>query len=177
MGGDKGSSLSPVGLARFERLNPAKVAAWAERGNFCYCYVSLSLGYLHKVTLTMIKTFAAVTVCMAMATGETIASAVPLPLPPLLAQGVGALVQPGGIEGLAQKPPEDGGEPAAADAGEAKPETAPAASPFELRYIFSYVLMLAFVGGSTFLIIRPSGRKIQGDDGAATGKGPAKAKK
>lgn len=69
--------------------------------------------------------------------------------------------------------PEDG----AAAAGDAKPEAAPAASPFELRYLFSYVLMLAFVGGSTFLIIRPSGRKTQGDDGAAKGKGAAKAKK
>ncbi len=41
----------------------------------------------------------------------------------------------------------------------------------------SYVLMLAFVGGSTFLIIRPSGRKIQGDGTAAKGKVAAKTKK
>ena len=51
--------------------------------------------------------------------------------------------------------------------GDAKPE----ASPFEIRYIISYVLMLLFIGGSTVLIIRPSGRAIQGDSGAAKAKG------
>jgi hypothetical protein len=120
----------------------------------------------------------------AVVTGETIICAATLPPTPLLAQGVGALVQPGGIEGLAQQPPRpaavqapEGGDAPPADAGEAKPETATAANPFELRFIFSYVLILAFVGGSTFLIIRPSGRKIQGDDAAAKGKETAKAKK
>lgn len=100
----------------------------------------------------------------------------------LLITGICLGTMPHGSRAVAQPPerpaavqaPEDGAAPAA---GDAKPEAASAASPFELRYIFSYVLMLAFVGGSTFLIIRPSGRKIQGDDGAVKGKGAAKAKK
>jgi hypothetical protein len=64
--------------------------------------------------------------------------------------------------------PGDGGPPAAQ--GEAKPS----ASPFEIRYLISYVLMLLFIGGSTVLIIRPSGRTIQGDPGGAA---KAKGKK
>lgn len=112
------------------------------------------------------------------------------PLPPavpvaLFAQGVGALVQPGGVEALAQQAARpaavqadeaDANQPAAAQ-GAAAPEPTSKASPFEIRYIIVYVLMLIFVGGSTFLIIRPSGRKIQGADAAPQGKGPAKAKK
>lgn len=88
-----------------------------------------------------------------------------------MSHGLRAVAQPPERPAAVQAP-EDG-----ATAVEAKPEASSAVSPFELRYIFSYVLMLAFVGGSTFLIIRPSGRKIQGDDGAVKGKGAAKAKK
>lgn len=122
---------------------------------------------------------------LAICVSDTVAAGnVSFPLP-LLAQGVGALVQPGGIEGLAQQParpaavqapeqaaPQAGGQN---NAGE-KPETNSKASPFEIRYIPSYVLMLAFVGGSAFLIIRPSGRIIQGEDGAAKDQNKASAK-
>lgn len=123
---------------------------------------------------------------LVMAMGDTgVVAAVPFPLP-LFAQGVGALVQPGGIEGLAQQPPRpaavqapEGAAPPAGDQNNAeeKPETGSKASPFEIRYIMSYVLMLALVGGSTFLIIRPSGRQIQGDGDAAKSKNKAAAKK
>jgi hypothetical protein len=125
---------------------------------------------------------------LAISVGHSVAAAAAsFPLP-LFAQGVGALVQPGGIEGLAQQPPRpaavqapEGGAPPAGDQNNAeeKPGTGSKASPFEIRYIMSYVLMLAFVGGSTFLIIRPSGRKIQGEGGAAKGndKTAAKTKK
>ena len=104
---------------------------------------------------------------------------------PLFAEAVGGLVQPG-IEGLAQQPPRPSAVQApegnAAPAGdhniaEEKPAAAPKASPFEIRYIMSYVLMLAFVGGSTFLVIRPSGRKIQGDGDTPKAKAAAKGKK
>jgi hypothetical protein len=128
---------------------------------------------------------------LAISIGDSVAAApVSFPLPlfaPLFAQGVGALVQPGGIEGLAQQPPRpaavqapEGGAPPAGDQNNAeeKPGTSSKASPFEIRYIMSYVLMLAFVGGSTFLIICPSGRKTQGDGGAAKAdKNAAKTKK
>ncbi len=72
----------------------------------------------------------------------------------------------------------EGGAPPAGDQNNAeeKPGTGSKASPFEIRYIMSYVLMLTFVGGSTFLIIRPSGRKTQGDGGAAKGKDKTAAK-
>jgi hypothetical protein len=72
----------------------------------------------------------------------------------------------------------EGGTPPAGDQNNAeeKPGTGSKASPFEIRYIMSYVLMLAFVGGSTFLIIRPSGRKTQGEGGAAKGKDKTAAK-
>jgi hypothetical protein len=126
---------------------------------------------------------------LAISVGDSVAAAAasfPLPLfAPLFAQGVGALVQPGGIEGLAQQPPRpaavqapEGGAPPAGDQNNAeeKPGTGSKASPFEIRYIMSYVLMLTFVGGSTFLIIRPSGRKTQGDGGAAKGKDKTAAK-
>lgn len=105
---------------------------------------------------------------------------------PLFAQAVGGLVQPGGIEGLAQQPPRpsavqapEGNDAPAGDQNNAeeKPDAAPKASPFEIRYIMSYVLMLAFVGGSTFLVIRPSGRKIQGDGDTPKAKAAAKGKK
>jgi hypothetical protein len=122
---------------------------------------------------------------LAISVGDSVAAAAAsFPLP-LFAQGVGALVQPGGIEGLAQQPPRpaavqapEGGAPPAGDQNNAeeKPGTGSKASPFEIRYIMSYVLMLAFVGGSTFLIIRPSGRKTQGDGGAAKGKDKTAAK-
>ena len=100
----------------------------------------------------------------------------------LLIAGLSLGIMTHGLVGIAQPPerpaavqaPADGVAPGPA---EAQPEAASAASPFELRYIFSYVVMLAFVGGSTFLIIRPSGRKIQGDDAAAKGKESAKPKK
>lgn len=122
---------------------------------------------------------------LAISVGDSAAAAAAsFPLP-LFAQGVGALVQPGGIEGLAQQPPRpaavqapEGGAPPAGDQNNAeeKPGTGSKASPFEIRYIMSYVLMLAFVGGSTFLIIRPSGRKTQGDGGVAKGKDKTAAK-
>jgi hypothetical protein len=122
--------------------------------------------------------------CLVMAPHQKPAHATYLVLPPLFAQGVGALVQPGGIEGLAQKPPrpgavqapEGGNEPPAADQGNAEPQAdaAKSASPFEIRYLISYVLMLLFIGGSTVLIIRPSGRTMQGDPGGAA---KAKGKK
>jgi len=66
--------------------------------------------------------------------------------------------------------PGDGGPPAAQGEAEAQPS----ASPYEIRYLTSYVLMLLFIGGSTVLIIRPSGRTIQGDPGGAA---KAKGKK
>lgn len=104
--------------------------------------------------------------------------------PALFAQVSGALVQPEGIQGLAQQPPrpeavqaeEGGNEPPAADQDNAEPQAdvAKTASPFELRYLISYVLMLVFIAGSTVLIIRPSGRAIQGDAGGTT---TAKGKK
>jgi hypothetical protein len=122
---------------------------------------------------------------LAIFVGDSVAAAAAsFPLP-LFAQGVGALVQPGGIEGLAQQPPRpaavqapEGGAPPAGDQNNAeeKPGTGSKASPFEIRYILSYVLMLAFVGGSAFLIIRPSGRIIQGEDGAAKDQNKASAK-
>jgi hypothetical protein len=125
------------------------------------------------------------TLSLAISVGDGIAAAAAsFPLP-LFAQGVGGLVQPGGIEGLAQQPPRpaavqapEGGAPPAGDQNNAeeKPGTGSKASPFEIRYIMSYVLMLAFVGGSTFLIIRPSGRKTQGDGGATKGKDKTAAK-
>jgi hypothetical protein len=88
---------------------------------------------------------------------------------PVIAQAGAALVQPGGIQGLANQqrpemvqaePQADPAEPAAD--GAAAP--APTASPFEIRYLIAYVLMLVFIGGGTGLVIRPTGR-IRQDPG------------
>jgi hypothetical protein len=98
----------------------------------------------------------------------------------LLPPALGLVLFAGGIEGFAQQPvrpgvvqaPEGGNAPPAGDQGnaEARAEATPPASAFEIRYIIAYVLMLVFIGGSTVLIIRPSGRAIQGGSGPATGK-------
>lgn len=122
--------------------------------------------------------------CLGVTVHPMPASATHLTPFPLLAQGVGALVQPGGIEGLAQQPPrpeavqapQEGNEPPADEQANAEPQAdaAKTASPFEIRYLISYVLMLLFIGGSTVLIIRPSGRIIQGE---SAGAGKAKGKK
>lgn len=84
---------------------------------------------------------------------------------------------------MARQPPrpaavqaeDDAGDPPAAAQGDADPPAASKASPFEIRYLIAYLLMLIFIGGSAFLVIRPSGRKIQGQK--ANGKESAKAKK
>ncbi len=104
----------------------------------------------------------------------------------LYAQAGAALVQPGGIEGLA-KPPARPGVVDAAEAGPAQPAAdqepangdanpagATQASPFELRFIISYVLMMIFMGAGMFLAVRPSGRLTQGDDAASKGKANSK---
>lgn len=97
---------------------------------------------------------------------------------PVIAQAGAALVQPGGIQGLAnqQRPEMVQAEPQADPAGEpAEPAAdgaaapAPTASPFEIRYLIAYVLMLVFIGGGAGLVIRPTGR-IRQDPGKSVKK-------
>ncbi len=99
----------------------------------------------------------------------------------LYAQAGAALVQPGGIEGLAKPTPrpgvvdaaEAGPDQAAPDQvvdGDAKPAGATQASPYELRFLISYVLMMIFMGAGMFLVVRPSGRQVQREDDASKGK-------
>jgi hypothetical protein len=97
---------------------------------------------------------------------------------PVIAQVGPALVQPGGIQGLAnpQRPEMVQAEPQADPAGEpAEPAAdgaaapAPTASPFEIRYLIAYVLMLALIGGGTGLVVRPTGR-IRQDPGKSVKK-------
>lgn len=92
---------------------------------------------------------------------------------PIFGQAGVGLVQPGGLQGLANQaarpnmveaePPAD--QPADAAAAEPPADEAPAAvpsaSPFEIRYLLTYVLMLAMISGGTFLVARPSGRRAQ----------------
>ena len=89
----------------------------------------------------------------------------------LLAGVIKSFAQPPARLGVVQGP-EPGNAQPAGDQGnaEAKADATPPASAFEIRYIIAYMLMLVFIGGSTFLIIRPSGRAIQGGSGPATGK-------
>ena len=123
------------------------------------------------------RTAATALIAIALGTLSAPGTAAPPPTPPLvaplLAQGGAALVQPGGIQELAKKANEARPEmvqadpapaeaPAAADdAADAEAAAPKKASPLELRYFISYVLILAFVGGGTALAIRPSGRKPQ----------------
>lgn len=122
------------------------------------------------------RTAAAALIAIALGTSVP-GTAAPPPTPPLvaplLAQGGAALVQQGGLQELAKKANEARpgmvqAEPAPADAPVAAVDAANAeaaapkkASPLELRYFISYVLIIAFVGGGTALAIRPSGRKPQ----------------
>ena len=62
--------------------------------------------------------------------------------------------------------------PAAVQAGEddtvqdegAASDSTSNASPFEVRYLISYLVMLIFIGGGTFLVVRPTGRISQDTD-------------
>lgn len=104
---------------------------------------------------------------------------------PIFGQAGVGLVQPGGLQGLANQaarpnmveaePPAD--QPADAAAAEPPAEEAaavPDASPFEIRYLVTYVLMLAMISGGTFLVARPSGRRRQ-EPSTAGSKGKAGA--
>lgn len=117
---------------------------------------------------------ALLTVCL---TTDTAIGGVPSVMP-LIAQGGAGLVPPGGIEALAKpvRPNMVEAQPDAAQPAEApanpEPPASPTASPLEIRYIISYVLMLAMISGSTFLVIRPSGRRHQNEGKSGA---PAKA--
>ncbi|MFM8635678.1 MAG: hypothetical protein ACKOEX_12870 [Planctomycetia bacterium] len=92
---------------------------------------------------------------------------------PVFGQAGVGIVQPGGLQGLANQaarpnmveaePPAD--QPADVAAAEPPadeaPEAVPNASPFEIRYLVTSVLMLAMISGGTFLVARPSGRRAQ----------------
>lgn len=100
---------------------------------------------------------------------------------PLFAQGGAALVQPGGLQGLAnpQNRPEmvqAEPQPEQPPPAEAEPAAATTASPFEIRYLISYLLMLVFVGGGTALVIRPNGRVPPAEGKASTPSKPAAKK-
>ena len=49
----------------------------------------------------------------------------------------------------------------AAQKTDAAADSASTASAFEVRYLISYFAMLIFIGGGTFLVVRPTGRISQ----------------
>lgn len=103
---------------------------------------------------------------------------------PMIAQAGAALVQPGGLQGLAQGAANPAARPemvqADPQAEQPKPADAAApatdASPFEIRYLIAYVMMLIFIGGGTGLVVRPTGRTRQHQDKASTPPTPAAKK-
>lgn len=103
---------------------------------------------------------------------------------PMIAQAGAALVQPGGLQGLAQgaanpaaRPEMVQADPQAAEPKPADAAPATAASPFEIRYLIAYLMMLIFIGGGTGLVVRPTGRTRQDQGKAAATPKPAATKK
>lgn len=89
-----------------------------------------------------------------------------------MTHGMTIMAQPPGRPAAIQAPEGGLNQPPA----EAEQEAAQAANPLEFRYLLSYILLLAFVGGSTFLIIRPSGRATL-PDAPTTAKGSVPIRK